>query len=134
MIDRAALRDAIIDALKATPAFDSYWIDKFSDDADAWKEKYLQAESGSMIVSYAGTTRQAGFEATPGRASAIHVVLFERSEDAGLAALKAAEQALHGLRLTIDGEALRCIFTRDNFVGEIDLYYQYEMQIRCELL
>lgn len=134
MIDRRAIRDAVIAALSAAPVFADYWVDKFSDDPAEWQEKHLQASGGSMIVSYAGTRRQEGDENDPGRIGAVHVILFERSEDEGLDAIDEVEDLLHGTRLAIDGHPIRLMYEGDNFIEEVNRYYQYEIQLRWELL
>lgn len=131
---RQALRDTIIDRLRSEARFADYWIDKFDDEADAWVEEHLSAADPSMIVSYAGTREAPGDENDPGRMGAVHVVVFERSEDAGLASIDAIEDAVHGLRTTVQGEVYRWRYRQDSFVGEINAWYQYEVQLMYELL
>ena len=134
MIQRTAIRDAVIAALQSEPSFSDYWIDKFSDDPEEWQEKHLQAKGGSMIVSYAGTRQDESSESTPGRMGAVHVVVIERSEDAGLEAIDTVEGVTEGLRLSVNGKPIRMYFAGDNFIGEDNRYYQYEVQLRWELL
>jgi len=134
LINRADIRDVVVEALRGLPAFSQHWVDKWSDDPEDWMEQHLASDGGSMIVSYAGTTTQEGSEAVPGRQSAVHVVLFERSEDEGLSSLDALESEIEGLRVTVEGRPVRLHFHRDNFIGEQDGFYQYEAQLRAELL
>jgi len=134
MYKRAAIRDEVISALQALSAFSDKWIDKWSDDPSDWMEKHLASEGGSMVVSYAGTKKAPGDENDPGRESAVHVIVFERSEDEGLGTIDTLEGEVEGMRITVNGHLLKLYFQRDNFIGEEDGYYQYEVQIRAELL
>ena len=129
---RQTLRDTIIDRLRAQARFASYWIDKFDGDADSWVAEHLSAAEPSMIVSYAGTREAPGDENDPGRMGAVHVVVFERSEDAGLASIDTIEDAVHGLRTSIADQLYRWRFRQDSFIGEMNGWYQYEVQLMYE--